>query len=155
MLDHEDILTTLRTVLQSDLPSALDAIDSAKNDGIILEDPAEYYIGSSEQRIEAFPAIVLEPAQTEWTTEGERYDRAIHRTEVYVYLIGNEDAETLTKRLMRMMGGIRDVIDSDPTLGNTVGWCRVASEDYSPVLWPAENMSAMAGRLIIETYTTT
>jgi hypothetical protein len=154
MLDHEDVLTVLRSTLQNNLPSALDAIDASKADGITLEDPVGYYIGSSEQRIEAFPALVLEPQNVEWTEEGERYDRAIHTIEIYVYLVGSEDVETLTKRLLRTIRAIRDVIADDPSLGNQVGWCRVASEDYSPVVWPAENVSAQAGMVIVEVYTT-
>ena len=152
MYDAEKICTAIITELEDNLPAKLDAIDTEKNDGITLENPKEYYLG--EQKVGAFPAVIVQPMATDVTLEGQRYGHEVHLIEIYALLVGSEDADTLTKRVLRTVRGIQETLEDNPQLDGNVNWMRVVSKDYSPTIWSSDNQSAKDGRLIIEVRTT-
>lgn len=109
------------TILTASLPAQLDAIDTAMNDGITLDDIAHFY-RAPLWAYDTLPACVVMAQRTVYPDLFRPDVIRQHVLELQVYLECHEASSTklpqeiLTARLERTMKGIHTVILANPTL---------------------------------------
>ena len=125
----EPVIDKMKSLLDSNLAGKLNAIDTAEDDGVVLEDVVKVWKGGMPQTFE-LPAIVIWPVETSGGSDftNVTYEYA-HEIIIWVVLKGDAPEETHI-RLWRTMQGIFDVIKADDNLGGTVDICEFKGFRY-------------------------
>lgn len=118
----EDVVTNLKTTLQTSLPSKLDTIETERGDGIVLDDIAHFSItGFEKDDYFACPALFVlgEGTPTSIEVMGNNKKRATH-TIIVIIIVEDIHEETIYKKLLRYCEAVERIIFNDKRLGNTV-----------------------------------
>ncbi len=84
--DTEEVENEVKALLESELPARLDEIDADKNDGLVLADPAEYYIGRwHKNHPHKLPAIFIGGSVSTQEETGLKY-KWIHTIDITLEL---------------------------------------------------------------------
>ncbi len=117
----EVVIEAVITILAAGLPAALDAIDTAMADGVVLRDVARYY-RAPLQDYDALPCCVVMCAGTDYPDQYRREAVREHQLQLQVYEECHEATATrmpqelLAARLSRTMRAIDTVLAANPTL---------------------------------------
>lgn len=136
--DNEAALEEIKTLLENNLPSELTTIENDKNDGITLEDPADYFFGE-RSKLNQTPAIHVVPGGGP-LSQGNQFMETDLNVSIFVTLKENQP-ENLKKKVMRYIKGIRKVLEKNEDSANSLGFDfdRGGGVNYSPTLAHAEN----------------
>lgn len=151
--DATEVYQRLKTVIQSDLPAKLDALDAEYDDDIVLEDIAEIR-SAPVRRHETFPALVLAATNTNKPDRTRSNDIWVHRFQGLLIVIGDQGTasggdpaglmptEVLVFRSSRTMRGLVEVLEAKPSLTiSGTDHCDqiwIDDIDYAEIIGPSE-----------------
>ena len=125
----EPVINKMKTLLDDNLGTKLDAIDTAESDSIVLEDVRKVWKGGMPMTFE-LPAIAVWPsdssAGSDFTNVTYEYD---HEIVIWIVLKG-DDPEDTHIRLWRTQQAVFDAIKADDNLGGTVDVCEFRGFRY-------------------------
>lgn len=125
----EDIINSLKTILQANLPAKLDLIEAARP-GITLPDPkAIYVVGPPPEKPVQFPFIVLDS----FGSDAEKFPNQVrgfsHKIRVAAYHRDFDD-EKRERILWRYGEAIEKIWKADVTIGGKADSSNLVSWDY-------------------------
>ncbi len=142
--------------LKTSLPAKLTSLTTEYGDGLTLSNiPTENYVISERQKLPGFPMCVVISEDTEIPEDGEfRYGIERHHLTIAVALMNNEDEDNLTRRTLRTVRAVEEVMLDNRTLNGSVVDVRPGRKDYANMI-SAGNALMKEGQLTIEVMTLT
>ncbi|NOS67913.1 MAG: hypothetical protein HOO67_06170 [Candidatus Peribacteraceae bacterium] len=162
----EEVVFEIVSVLATDLPAKLDALDTEYGDGITLDDIQRFYVSDIDKsfNINQCPFVVVMGRGYSVDSSSLSTGRDMLRVEIETY-VGSDPNLKLTKggreyvfeevlevRIMRYARAIREVLYAKRTLNNKCEWINVDDALISNVL-PVEDAFMRAHRLTCEVST--
>jgi len=148
----EDILADLKTFLSANLNTYLDAIETAKADGIVLAMPPadRIVIGAVNlDHYKKFPVLFLIPTGEEYEPVTPQRD-SIKATIAVWIVTGGFDDVTLNKMVWRYAAELRNVIRDAPTWGGLVDQSMVTEIAYFPIVMGEDELQAARVTVVAE-----
>lgn len=125
----EPILDQVKSILESNLSTKLDEIDSEWSD-FELDDISDYFIGEMGL-ISQYPAIELIPVDSpgeEFTTVSVK---CTHRVAVRIWATDDQnDRERLSRRIYRYQRAVTEVLKEDDNLNSYVDLVNFVGHEY-------------------------
>lgn len=125
----------VHAVLQAHLPGQMSALDSLYNDGLTLEPiPASHYF-IAEQVAAVYPMVLTVCEKTDVGADdgSANYEVERHTLVVGVGLTANAGEDALKRRCCRTLRAVQEVLETHPTLDDTVVHLFATHKDYSPM----------------------
>lgn len=128
----EDIVNKIKLMLETNLPARLDEIEASRNDGIVLNDIAAYYVTNRlKDMLVSFPCIFILGEETPSANRiGKKRDFR-HRIIIRIF-IRDVDEEILQRQLWRYMEAVEKVLNQDVTLGGVATYSVITAHKYNP-----------------------
>lgn len=156
-INPEGAINAIRSILIADLPAKLNTLDAEYNDGIVLDDPVDYWRAPIE-RYDNYPACVIVARGSNRPDEYRNDTIQFHELEIQVLLAGNEATaallpyELLTVRLQRTIRAIQEVLEAKTHLtvsaNDNADHLLVTQIDYSD-FFPVESRMRRDARMIV------
>lgn len=128
----EDIVNKIKSLLETNLPARLDEIELARNDGIVLNDIAAYYvINKLGDMIVRYPCIFILGEETPSANRIGRKREWKHKTTIRVFS-RDVDEEILQRKLWRYVEAVEKVLNKDITLAGAATYSVITAHKYSP-----------------------
>ncbi len=128
----EDIVNKIKSLLETNLPAKLDAIEAARNDGIVLNNIAAYYVTNRlKDMIVNFPCIFILGEETPSANRIGRKREFRHKIIIRIF-IRDVDEEILQRQLWRYVEAVEKVLNQDVTLGGAAINSVITAHKYNP-----------------------
>ena len=120
-LNAFDAAVSIKTIMGTDLPTKLDALDTAYNDSITLDDIAQWYLAPLA-RYDALPCGIIIPSGTQKPDEYRGEVVVFHLIDIHIVHHGNTKTaaylpqELTSIKLARTCRGIQEVLEANETL---------------------------------------
>lgn len=133
-VENETLARAVNTLLESDLPAALDAVEAiwAATEAVTLPDPVIYFIGHKptvlEEASTSFPFVAVIVPNREPDTGGEWGFQEVSYDIFIDYFVVAADEATVNLMVLRYAEAIVNVLQTQSILGG------LAQQDYEPAL---------------------
>lgn len=137
----------LKAAILSSAGTVLTAMQTQLDDGIILDNFEEVKVGYKNvfgQR--AYPVCYIYPGKAGWEEYAMSAELVEFRLELW-FAVTDKDPEALTKKLMRYINALKEVVNDNSTLDGAVVNAAVIEAEF----WPGgpDNSSVGAGRVVV------
>lgn len=137
------------SLLNSNLATMFNTIDTEKGDGITLNDIQHYYL-SEKRTVDEYPASLIMGDRAEPVNDELRYGNEVH-TIIVAIVETDDDEERLTKRIERSIWAVQRVVEADRTLGGNADYTFIGVKEFSPMfVAEAENVLLQEGHIVLE-----
>ncbi len=136
MIQVENVLEKIVSLLKASMQTKLDAIKLEEGDGLTLKAPRdnEYYIHEIDN-IPTLSAIIVRPNATTVIVPGGTYNEDDHDITIIVIVRGKEgDISKCAQRAYRFTRAVREIVLDNPTLDDTIVGFYAKGIDYSPMM---------------------
>lgn len=126
----EDIINSLKNILQTNLPAQLDLIELARP-GITLPDPTEIRVVSlPEEKTVRYPFMVLNAEPSSVEKHSNRRQDFTHKIEIQVFL-RDHDEERRERILWRYFEAINNIWRANTTWGGKAQASAITGVEYA------------------------
>jgi hypothetical protein len=128
----EDIVDKIKSLLETNLPAKLDEIEAARNDAIVLNDVAAYYVTNRlKDTIVSYPCIFILGEETPSANMMGRKREFRHKIIIRIFT-RDMDEEVLRRQLWRYVEAVEKVLNQDVTLAGLATYSVITAHKYSP-----------------------
>lgn len=127
----EDIVNKIKLLLETNLPARLDGIETTRNDGIVLNNIAAYYVTNRlKDMIVSYPCIFIIGEETPGANRIGKKREFRHKIIIRIFC-RDVDEDVLQRQLWRYVEAVEKVLNQDLTLAGVATYSVITAHKYS------------------------